>query len=301
MDRTTDSAKGVTLAPAGSTPDLAEQDPASVGYAAIATRDGTPTFWSRRWSEHYHSREGALSEGQAKFVGPSGLGKRLRVGDVALLDVCFGLGYNALAACAEAERVGCGRLRIDALELDREVVVAAAEALRSTPLPVGGWPERLTELADRGVCCGDHFEIAIHWGDARQTVQPLPGPFDLVFHDPFSSQRCAELWTVDFFSLLRTRMGLSGELYTYSEGLAVRSSMLAAGLCVGQTIPVDGHRGGTVATALHRSLQNPLPVVPFEDACAETRGEPYRDSDLSWSNSEILADRERRMRARFRA
>ncbi len=267
-------------------------------YEQVITRDGTPTFWSGRWSEHYHSREGALSEARAKFVRPSRLARRLAGGDVALLDVCFGLGYNTLAACAEAQHVRGGVLHVSALELDWDVVEAAAYGLSGHELPLPDWPLVLSALAATGHYGSDFFEIRMHWGDARVSIRELSGIFDLVFHDPFSTQRCAELWSVEFFALLRERMGLIGELYTYSEALAVRSGLVAAGLCVGATESIEEHRGGTVASVMSRSLRDPLPAGPLDEACDSRRGEPYRDPDLSWTNSQILADRERRMRAR---
>jgi predicted methyltransferase len=79
----------------------------SIVYEASLTADGTPTFWHPGYREHYHSRHGALREAQQKFVAPSDLAQRLRGGrPVALLDICFGLGYNSLLACETAMQKG---------------------------------------------------------------------------------------------------------------------------------------------------------------------------------------------------
>jgi hypothetical protein len=66
--------------------------------APTATQDGSMTFWNPEFNEHYHSPVGALSEAEAKYILPGGLQNRLGQGDVRVLDVCFGLGYNTQVA-----------------------------------------------------------------------------------------------------------------------------------------------------------------------------------------------------------
>ncbi|HKL21417.1 MAG TPA: radical SAM protein, partial [Tichowtungia sp.] len=43
----------------------------------ITTEDGSITFFSRDWKEHYHTKAGARLEAQKKFVDPSGLKEKI--------------------------------------------------------------------------------------------------------------------------------------------------------------------------------------------------------------------------------
>ena len=59
----------------------------------IKTKDNSFTFFNEEFQEHYHSISGALEEANKKFIEPL----ELKDG-MTILDICFGLGYNTLAA-----------------------------------------------------------------------------------------------------------------------------------------------------------------------------------------------------------
>jgi len=105
----------------------------SVSFEPLTTDDGSITFWSQSFKEHYHSRHGAGAEAVAKFVMPSKIEDRLKRGDLRLLDICFGLGYNSLAACEIAESGQSGNLLITAIEIDINVINASAETISTPP------------------------------------------------------------------------------------------------------------------------------------------------------------------------
>ncbi|RMD76132.1 MAG: radical SAM protein, partial [Lentisphaerae bacterium] len=99
------------------------------GKTRIKTEDASFTFWNEEVREHYHSRIGARREAEEKYLKPSALAERLKDGDVRVLDVCFGLGYNSLVMvdCWRSFRAGGTPhgLRIDAIEIDRVTTAAA--------------------------------------------------------------------------------------------------------------------------------------------------------------------------------
>jgi len=120
-----------------------EQDAPST-LKIITTDDGSITFWNEDYKEHYHTPAGARLEAMEKYIVPSQLRERLSRGDVHLLDVCFGLGYNSLCALNRTRSDASSTLSITALEMDRRVVGAAAkniqmlETLRTLSLrPIG--------------------------------------------------------------------------------------------------------------------------------------------------------------------
>ncbi len=275
----------------------------------VITDDGSITFFSEDWKEHYHTKSGARLEAQKKFVEPSGLGLKLKTSNLKLLDVCFGLGNNSLAAfCAAAGAKH--RLDVTALEMDKRVVRAASEFFQCLETDPVDWRKVLRGLltsnqsaignrasgelgsANTGQRSGNH-QLAIRWGDARWLIQGLESEsFDIVFHDPFSSQHCPELWTVEFFQQLYRVMKLDGVLLTYSSSLPVRGAMREAGFLIGETKP--GHQMGNGTIAAKRPQDLNFPIIGSFD---ERRGIPYRDPHLCGTSKTILRQRQEALEA----
>jgi radical SAM protein (TIGR01212 family) len=278
----------VSSSPEGATPVAKVMRP-------ISTRDGSPTFWSDTFKEHYHTPAGAGLEAVCKYVEPSRLRTRLKQGEVRLLDVCFGLGYNTLEACAEAARTRQHFLDVTALEINRHVVANAAAYMTETR-PFSR-RDVLTRLFRKDLVRRRYFSVRLLWGDARNTVRQLkPRSFDVIYLDPFSTQRNSELWTVEFFSMLKGLMGPAGVLLTYSNAVPVLAGLLEAGFHVGQTHPGHGLRAGTIAALRATDIAVPLTARHMFTIRETPRGTPYRDPHVCWTNRTILHDREQRMR-----
>lgn len=259
----------------------------------VFAEDGSFTFWSDDFREHYHAPVGAWTEATRKYAAPGRLRERLEGGPVHLLDVCFGLGWNSFSACRQAVMTDKNLLRIDALEMDRRVVRGAAGHMNLPAAAALNWSQCLRQLYDDARCRQRRFEIFMHWGDARYTVRQMPcGQYDLIFLDPFSTQRNSPLWTVDFFCLLRAGMKPDGMLLTYCAAIPVRAGLLEAGFHVGETYPVGRSRGGTIAVLNPDLVGRPLPQRDGYLIRESHRGIPYRDPGLCASNSEILRNRQ---------
>jgi radical SAM protein (TIGR01212 family) len=271
----------------------------------VSTADGSITFWNDDYKEHYHTPAGARLEAEEKYIVPSQLRERLDEGDVALLDVCFGLGYNSLAAMNIAaggaaasltpggEAVAPPALLVTALEMDRRVVHAAAQNIQTLETDRFDWKECLAQLHANASCLVPHASCNLHWGDARFSITKLlPSTYDLVFLDAFSTQRNSELWTVDFFRKLKAVMKPDAVLLTYCAALPVRAGLMEAGFFVGETAPVGRKRGGTMAAMRAEDIKIPLPGPENNLIRETTRGLPYRDPHGVWTNKEILRDRQ---------
>ncbi len=280
----------------------------------VETEDGSVTFWNEDYKEHYHTPSGARMEAMEKYVVPSKLNERQEKGDVQLLDVCFGLGYNSLCAANAMRQDAASTLSITALEMDRRVVGAAAKNIQTLDSDTFDWKKTLMELylygqseisnrhAKRGFPDGkqrieEKWQSAmIHWGDARYTITKLqPSTYDLLFLDAFSTQRNSELWTVDFFRKLKDVMKPDAVLLTYCAAIPVRAGLLEAGFFVGETTPVGRQRGGTIAAMRAEDIEIPLPDHELKMISETTRGLPYRDPYGVWTNKEILRDRQERI------
>jgi len=247
----------------------------SNGLPLIQTDDGSFTVRHPVYGEAYHARQGAASEAEVKFIRPTRLRERLETGPVRLLDVGFGLGVNCRAALACVTNTP---LQIDTLELEPEALDRGLSIIPDDPL--------LLNLKEYG----RYESVTLHLGDLRQTLQDLTGPFDVIFHDPFSPLKNTEAWTVEVFQLLRKVSASNALMATYSESTLVRSAMAEAGWWVGESKAAPPHRGGTVGAIQKGELEHALEPEGFQT-------EPYRDPDLNWTGKRIRSERERVVRS----
>tara|TARA_Y100000310_G_scaffold21263_1_gene20556 strand:- start:2159 stop:2761 length:603 start_codon:yes stop_codon:yes gene_type:complete len=191
---------------------------------AITTKDGSITFFNEDIQDIYHSTSGAMEEAREKYVKPCKLKDGMRV-----LDVCFGLGYNAACALQEAD------VEVVALESDKEIMEKALDI----PAP---FPE-FTIIQEEIKKCLEGKESFILLGDARKTIKEVQGKFDAVFFDPFSPTKQPELWTTKFFTDVKAVMKQGAILTTYSCAKTVRDALREIGFkvengpCVGRKAP----------------------------------------------------------------
>ncbi|MDX2255482.1 MAG: MnmC family methyltransferase [Pseudanabaenaceae cyanobacterium bins.39] len=260
----------------------------------FATEDGSFTFWSEAYQETFHSSHGAKNEAEAKFVIPSQILQKARCqGQVHILDICYGLGYNTAAAIASLFELGNGRsAKVQIIGLENNLAVpqrAIAEGL------VHIWPpaiaEILTIVAQHRCYHAEALDLQLIIGDARQTINQVPQQWaDAIFLDPFSPRHCPQLWTVEFMQLVAQCLKPDGYLVTYSSAAAVRTAMISAGLEIGAIAPVGRKSPSTIAAFAPTPLP---PLSELELAFLQTRTAiPYRDRTLTASASEILSQRE---------
>ncbi len=275
----------------------------------IATEDGSLSRLDEGTGELFHNKAGAITEALKNYVEPSGAIELIRnQGSLAMLDVCFGLGYNTwmLIESVLTCDVSPAGIKVFGVERDADVLPDAITVLkeearlgRARDLFRAAVPEvqlilefGRKQVWNRG---NNSCELTICQGDLREVVPRLQGPFDLIFHDPFSPARVPELWTVDIFKhyhrLLRSN---GGKLLTYSSATAVRGGLREAGFTLWRTAAVGGKRGGTLACT---DTAPPTHAETFalsedEERRLRTRSKvPYRDPSLSSSRADILARR----------
>jgi tRNA U34 5-methylaminomethyl-2-thiouridine-forming methyltransferase MnmC len=256
------------------------------------TDDGSFTFFSEEFGETFHSRQGAKAEALVKFAQPTDLEQKAQRTSLRLLDICYGLGYNTAAALETIATINPAcQVEIFGLELDPTVPRSALPLIQNWSPNVQLILQAIG-LEHRYIVPGLDATLLI--GDARQTIQQLSQTgfqADAVFFDPFSPRRCPHLWTIEFFQQVTRCLAPDGKLATYSRSAAVRSAMLAAGLCIG-TIPLgqthlphewsQGTIGGFDAQTLH-------PLSLMEQEHLNTRAAiPYRDPDLCDTATVIL-------------
>jgi len=202
----------------------------------VITNDKSATFRNEEYDECYHSTSGAMEEAFEKFAKPCKLRDGMKV-----LDICFGIGYNTLAALslADVEIVG---LENDEMILKEIENIDVDENLKQNY-------EKIKIAAKKLQYSDDKTKIKLMRGDARKTIKSISQKFDAVFLDPFSPKKCPELWTAEFMKDIAKRMKKGAILATYSCAGIVRENLKSAGFKVGDG-PCIGRRSPSTIACL---------------------------------------------------
>ena len=257
----------------------------------VKTDDGSYSIKSREINhkvETLHTSTGAISESFEKFIKPLKLDYD---DDIAILDICAGLGYNTSAAVDDFLRNSKGsNLQVDMLEISKPTLAAGL----LVPSPIEAHDITKTAIEDELIKEGyaslkmetaeipENIEINLYIDDARHVIQKLEDDrYDAIFLDPFSQNMAPELVSLDFFNEFRRVIKENGIVAT-SQG------------------PIFGRfQGGTLASPTTINLTKSLPRNDEIRMALSDVGVPFRDPDLNLNSKEILDNRtEERHRAR---
>lgn len=254
-------------------------------YLKIKTQDESFTFYNPLFKENYHSSSGAASEAYYKFALPSNFKDRLKDKQtIDILDIGFGLGYNAFSALNEINKLD-GNANIKSLELDDSSIKLALTIFNDSTRE----HEILNSLRAKNLWTDTKNTIELFLGDARKSACKLQAKFDLIYLDAFSTQKNPELWTYDFIKKLAAILKPDGAIITYSASFAVRGAFIRRRMFTGSTEPFGRKNGGTIASFNKNVIESSLPEKDLNIILKSTAGTPYRDTNLSSTNKQILA------------
>ncbi|WP_407414866.1 MnmC family methyltransferase [Methanobrevibacter sp.] len=267
----------------------------------VLTDDGSYSINSKEINhkiETLHTSTGAISEAFEKFIKPM---KFDYTKDIAILDICAGLGYNSSAAIDDflknskdssltidmveisAATLACGLLvpsPIKAHDITRKAIEKELIAMDYATLEL-----EKTEIPS-------NIDINVFVEDARKTVQNLKdNSYDAIFLDPFSQNMAPELFSLDFFKEFRRIIKDTGIVATYTSSAPVRDAFIEVGFYIGLG-PIFGRKqGGTLASPSQDMLDTSLPKNDEIRIALSDVGIPFRDPDLNNSSEEILERR----------
>ena len=215
-------------------------------HTMVQSEDGSFTAYSAEFGEHYHStKDGALQESLQKHVIPA----LLHVSDkdeVAILDICFGLGFNTLATLYYMRFHGIEKkLTIYSPEFDKELI--ASLRYFEYPAVFDEFKEIIYALATSGEYKSESLHVSIYLGDAREFLLTCKQKFDIVYQDAFSPSSNPILWTKEYFKDLKNLMKEDGILTTYSIALPIRIALHVNGFYLYLYQP-QGCRSSTIAS-----------------------------------------------------
>jgi len=259
----------------------------------IATADGTSTLFLEEYDQAMHSDSGAYEESLLKHIYPSGI-LELSKDKINVLDVGFGLGYNVLALIHEFKlRKKQSSLNIISLEKEQYLLEFMNEIK---------FNDSRDEIYDfikkvylNGKSSIENISFEIFFGDGRDFLKNNRElEFDAVFQDPFSPSKNPEMWSVEYFTCIKSHMNENAILTTYSSADQIRRAMLEAGLIVGAGPSVGRKREGTVAS--RSAVIEPLDDERIRNILDNPKSEPYIDRDLSMKREDILFERLERIK-----
>lgn len=237
----------------------------------IESSDGSFTLYSEEFDEFYHStKDGALSEALYKHVIPALSIHKKR--SLNILDINFGLGFNSFTtiySLLNSDR----KITIHSPEIDGKLI----KSLKDFPYPKIFEPikEIILAISENGFYKSEQFSIYVYIGDAREFLTDWKGEkFDIVYQDAFSPAVTPNLWSVEYFKLIRDVVSCGVILTTYSSSTPVRLSLHENGFEI-YTYKHEKVREGTIA-----SLQNieGLTQVDMErKRILSSKGEAIRD------------------------
>ena len=268
------------------------------------TKDGSLSLYSLSYREGFHDKDGALRESIAKYLLPAQLEKFSTKKKIVILDVCLGLGYNT--GCI-LEKLFQSNIKTEwhGLEIDQRPLSLALNEKKFQKI----WSPKVLDffncIKESGKWTDGFSEGSIHWGDAREKIYEIQDSlrFDLILLDPFSPQKCPELWSEEFIYLLTERLSVKGRLITYSTAASIRASFIRSGLKIYSIVPTINNQNkwslGTVAMKKKIEQHNISKNCQFKDLSTReiehlaTRSSiPYRDPTGKGSCKEIISTRE---------
>lgn len=274
----------------------------------VLTDDGSYSINSKEINhkvETLHTSTGAISESFEKFIKPM---KFNYDEDIAILDICAGIGYNTSAAVAEFMRNSSdSSLTIDMVEISKATLACGL----LVPSPIKEHDITKKAIEDELIRCDyaalrvekseipKNININVFIEDARQTVQRLEDDaYDAIFLDPFSQNMAPELFSVEFFQEFRRVIKDDGIVATYTSAAPIRAAFIDADFYIGLG-PIFGRKqGGTLASPNPLMLDTALPKNDEIRIALSDVGIPFRDPNLNDSSDVIL---ERRTEERHEA
>jgi len=197
----------------------------------ITTKDGSKTIHLPDWNESYHSQHGAYQEAMHVFI-QSGLQYLQREkSQLAILEIGFGTGLNALITLNEAILMQ-KLIKYDGLEAYpvsaeewNAMDYTKIEALKSLKEE----NEQLFQLTWNKWHEINPFFSLYKRKEILQDFKPENQVYDLIYFDAFGPRVQPEMWTTSIFEKLYESLNEGGIFVTYCCKGQVRRDLIDVG------------------------------------------------------------------------
>jgi tRNA U34 5-methylaminomethyl-2-thiouridine-forming methyltransferase MnmC len=202
------------------------------------TKDGSSSLLHTGLNETYHSTHGAMQESIFVFID-RGFTEALNQGkkDIAILEIGFGTGLNALLTLLEAQRnqVSVTYETLEAYPLPSDVVaklnypqlLEAKEG--SSVFPI--FTSLHSASWNKSIQIHQHFTLLKRHEDLLNTKFDKE-KFDVVYYDAFAPDKQPHLWELPILEKVVNALKPGGIFVTYSAKGQLRRDLISLGLTV---------------------------------------------------------------------
>jgi tRNA U34 5-methylaminomethyl-2-thiouridine-forming methyltransferase MnmC len=216
---------------------------------AVRTADGSFSFWSDRYAQHYHSTHGAVTESEHVFFKTPDVEGFARANHrINVFEAGFGTGTNFFLAAGHAQKTDSALtfMSVEKYPLTpQDIRFVTANRFEDVCVNmVSGLFENLQE--GWNTVSTERVILHLFYGDFYR-IESIPAPPDFLFHDAFSPEVNPELWDVRVFEMLKAWSAPHVKLTTYAASVRARAAMAAAGWHIGRASGAPGKREMTIA------------------------------------------------------
>lgn len=215
----------------------------------FATQDGSHSIFSEQFGVSYHSKYGAIQETQHVFINAGLRLKAVVQSEIAILDIGFGTGLNALMTLLEAEK---RNLQIDyvayeAYPINHEQVeiLNYAHVLDLKKEYATAFQQMHYAAWEANHQLTDNFNFIKHLTTFDRV--DYVNKFDLVYFDAFAPNSQPELWETPIMERMYQSLKTDGALVTYCAKGSVKRTMKALGFTIEKLQGPPGKREMTRA------------------------------------------------------
>ncbi|PAF44104.1 MnmC family methyltransferase [Helicobacter sp. 11S02629-2] len=187
--------------------------------------DGSYSLYNENYKQSYHAKSlGALTETMTKHISPAlEFIKSQNLTNVRVLDICFGLGFNAFLSLLKLQNAEIFSPELGALS---EIYDFPYPSLLDSISP----NEALKTLSLESTLSYKTNTLHFFQGNALEYIKKFEGGFfDIVYQDAFSSEYNPELWSKDYFKRLFYITKPKCLVTTYAKARAVLDNARLAG------------------------------------------------------------------------
>lgn len=245
-------------------------------YKIVITEDNTQTLFSEYFNEACHNLSGAMNETIYNYIEGCHIFDQLNNdSNIHVLDVGFGLGIGLKAfyeALIKSTNEKSRLMSYTSIELDEELFLWS---MRTNFIEINFQKFNTNDLLYYMFKVGD-ISCTVFIGDGRKTLLQalhlnLLPRFTAIFQDAFSPKRNPVLWTVEWFSDLKSMSDEEVYLSTYSSSVSIRKSLLKSGWVI-ENAPGFGTKKtmtkarlkGVMSTLLEAELSR-SPILELRD------------------------------------
>ncbi len=209
------------------------------------TADGSDTLYIPELDEHYHSVNGAVQESVHVFINAGLKEAAKNKSDIAIFEVGFGTGLNAMLTLIEAEKLNI-KVSYTAIEL-YPLSMQTIEQLNYSKLFSGLYGNVFSELHtaewNGNIPINSFFSIEKIKSDfSKLEFTCRNNEYDLIYFDAFAPDKQSGMWNQEIFDFLFKHTKPEGILTTYCAKGAVRRMMQQAGYKVERLAGPPGKR-----------------------------------------------------------